>query len=83
VFDTVGIVPGVILLLTVAGITLWSAYIIGEFKKRYPECHSAADVGALWWGPIGREIVGGFYWLCKSSCSFGVRMRCRLVWASG
>ncbi len=64
-FDTLGIVPGLLLLLTIAGITAWSAYVIGLFKRRYPECHSAADVGYLWWGPIGREIVGAFYWLCK------------------
>jgi len=65
VFGTVGIVPGVILLLTVAGITTWSAHVVAEFKKRYPECHSVADVGYLWWGPWGRELIGGFYWLCE------------------
>jgi len=65
VFGTVGIVPGVILLLTVAAITGWSAYVIGKFKERYPECHSVADVGYIWFGPVGRELIGAFYWLCK------------------
>ncbi len=63
--------PGVILLLVVAFITTWSAYVIAEFKKRYPEVHSVADVGYLWGGAWGRELLGGFYWLCKQAERLG------------
>lgn len=58
-------IPGVILLLTIGAITGWSAYVIGEFKRRHPHCHSVADVGQMWWGPVGRELLGALYWLCK------------------
>jgi len=66
VFSTVGMIPGVILLLVIGAITGWSAYVIGEFKRRHPHCHSVADVGQMWWGPVGRELFGALYWLCTS-----------------
>ncbi len=65
VFSTVGMIPGIILLLTIGAITGWSAHVIGEFKRRHPHCHSVADVGQMWWGPVGRELFGALYWLCK------------------
>lgn len=65
VFSTLGMIPGVILLLVIGAITGWSAYVIGEFKRRHPHCHSVADVGQMWWGPVGREVFGALYWLCK------------------
>lgn len=33
VFDTLGMIPGVLLLCIVAGITTWSNYIVGVFKR--------------------------------------------------
>jgi amino acid permease len=58
-------IPGIILLLVIGAITGWSAHVIGEFKRRHPHCHSVADVGQMWWGPVGREVFGALYWLCK------------------
>ena len=55
--------PGVIVILVIALMSTWSAYIIGEFKRQYPACHSVADVGHMWWGPFGRELFGAVYWL--------------------
>lgn len=34
-FDTLGLVPGVIILCAIAAITTWSDYIIGVFKLRH------------------------------------------------
>ncbi|KAI9154891.1 hypothetical protein HJFPF1_07451 [Paramyrothecium foliicola] len=65
-FDALGLIPGVICLLTIAGITTWSSYIVGVFKLRHPEVYSIADVGGLLFGRIGREFLGGafcLYWI--------------------
>lgn len=65
VFDTLGLVPGIICLLTIATITGWSAHVIGNFKLRHPEVYGIDDVGFLLFGRPGRIIVGIIYCLCK------------------
>ncbi|KHN99042.1 Amino acid transporter, transmembrane [Metarhizium album ARSEF 1941] len=58
VFDAVGLVPGVILLLAVGTITTWSAHMIGVFKLRHRQVYGIDDAGGLIFGPVGREIFG-------------------------
>lgn len=57
VFDKLGMIPGVIILCTVAGITTWSNYIVGVFKVNHRHVYGVDDVGQLLFGPIGREIL--------------------------
>lgn len=65
VFDTLGLVPGIICLLFIAFLTGWSAWVIGDFKLRHPEVYSIDDVGQLLFGKPGRIIVGIIYCLCE------------------
>ncbi|KAJ5433661.1 uncharacterized protein N7458_012817 [Penicillium daleae] len=58
VLNTVGLIPGIILLLVVGGITTWSDYIVGDFKIRHRHVYSIDDVGEMLFGPIGREFFG-------------------------
>ncbi|KAJ5646999.1 hypothetical protein N7490_003371 [Penicillium lividum] len=60
-FDALGIVPGVIVLCVIAGITTWSDYIIGDFKIRHREVYGIDDVGELLFGKPGRIILGGAF----------------------
>ncbi|KAL3493287.1 transmembrane amino acid transporter protein-domain-containing protein [Aspergillus germanicus] len=60
-FDTLGIIPGVICLLTVGVVTTWSIHIIGAFKRRHPEIYSIDDAGFKMFGVAGREILGFAY----------------------
>lgn len=64
-FDALGIVPGVICLLAVGGITTWSDYMVGVFKLRYPQVYGLDDVGELMFGRIGREFFSVCFCLCK------------------
>lgn len=63
-FDALGIVPGVICLLAIGGITTWSDYIIGVFKLRHPEVYGIDDVGHLLFGKTGRIVLGAAFCLC-------------------
>lgn len=56
VFDKLGMVPGVLLLLTIAGITTWSDYIVGVFKLNHRHVYGVDDVGQLLFGRIGKEL---------------------------
>lgn len=64
-FDVLGIIPGVLTLSAVAGITTWSDYIVGVFKLRHPEIYGIDDVGTMIFGRIGREILAAGFVLCR------------------
>ncbi|CAG8003410.1 unnamed protein product [Penicillium olsonii] len=66
VFDSLGIVPGIICVIAIAAVTTWSNYVIGTFKLNHPEVYSIDDAGNLMFGRVGREILGFavcIYWI--------------------
>ncbi|KAG8624754.1 hypothetical protein KVT40_007821 [Elsinoe batatas] len=66
VFDTLGVVPGLICLIIIAIITTWSDWIVGLFKLRHEEVYSIDDAGRLMFGRVGREVFGTafvLYWV--------------------
>ncbi|BGP25414.1 amino acid transporter [Rhodotorula toruloides] len=63
VFHTLGLAPGVIILVVIAVLTTWTDYYIGIFKVKHPTVYSVSDCGALMFGRVGREIFGVGYWL--------------------
>lgn len=64
VFDTLGIIPGVICLVAVGTIITWSGYVVGTFKVNHPEVYGVDDAGRLMFGRIGREVFGAAFCLC-------------------
>ncbi|KAL4863878.1 hypothetical protein BDV12DRAFT_189344 [Aspergillus spectabilis] len=65
-FDTLGLIPGLICLLTIAVITTWSDYMVGIFKLNHREVYSIADAGGLMFGRAGRAFFGFafvLYWI--------------------
>lgn len=64
-FNALGVVPGVICLIVIAGITTWSDYIIGAFKLRHREVYGIDDVGELLMGKFGRILLGAAFVLCE------------------
>ncbi|MCJ1468030.1 hypothetical protein MMC07_006656 [Pseudocyphellaria aurata] len=58
VLAAIGIVPGIILILSLGIIATYTGYVIGQFKLRYPHVHNMADAGEVMLGPVGREIFG-------------------------
>jgi amino acid permease len=66
VFNSLGLIPGIICLLIIAAITTWSDYEIGVFKTNHPEVYAIDDVGQLIFGRAGREILATGFCLCGS-----------------
>ncbi|KAL3467058.1 transmembrane amino acid transporter protein-domain-containing protein [Aspergillus heterothallicus] len=65
-FDTLGLIPGLICMLTIAVITTWSDYIVGVFKLNHREVYSIGDAGGIMFGRIGRVLFGSafcLYWI--------------------
>ncbi|KAJ4323870.1 hypothetical protein N0V94_001654 [Neodidymelliopsis sp. IMI 364377] len=66
VFHSLGLIPGVIVILIIAVMTSWSSYIVGVFKLRHPDVYGIDDVGRKLFGRIGYEVFGvtfALYWI--------------------
>ncbi|CAF9914605.1 hypothetical protein IMSHALPRED_001958 [Imshaugia aleurites] len=59
VLASIGLVPGVILIIGLGIIATYTGYVIGQFKLAHPRVHNMADAGEVMAGRIGREIFGG------------------------
>lgn len=65
VFATLGIIPGIIALLAITGMTTWSNWMVGVFKLKHPEVYGIDDVGKMLFGRFGFELLGAAYTLCE------------------
>ena len=74
VFDTLGIVPGALILCAIAGITTWSDYMVGVFKLKHREVYGVDDAGYLMFGRIGKELFATAFLGRKNS-----QNECRLM----
>ncbi|KAL7765460.1 hypothetical protein ACKLNR_003376 [Fusarium oxysporum f. sp. zingiberi] len=57
-FHTLGLIPGLICLLVIGGVTTWSDYIIGTFKLNHREVYGIDDAGGILFGRFGQEFLG-------------------------
>lgn len=56
--STLGLIPGLILLISLGILATYTGLIIGHFKLRHPHIHSMADAGTVLFGRVGGEILG-------------------------
>jgi amino acid permease len=55
---TLGLIPGLIILIAFGLLSTYTGQIIGQFKLRHPRIHSMADAGHVLFGRIGGEVLG-------------------------
>ncbi len=65
VLDTLGMGPGLVVVISIGIITTWSNYIIGVFKKNHPSVYGIDDVGQKLFGKAGKEFFYVVFVLCK------------------
>ncbi|KZF21491.1 amino acid transporter [Xylona heveae TC161] len=58
VLATIGMVPGVILIVGLGILATYTGLLIGQFKIRYPGVHSMADAGEVLFQPLGMGRFG-------------------------
>lgn len=61
---SVGIIPGIILIVVIELIVTWSAFILGTFKLNHRETYSLADVGRILGGRWGEEFFSVAVCIC-------------------
>ena len=64
VFEVLGLIPGAICVLVVAGMITWANYIVGTFKLRHRGVYGIEDVGRIFLGKFGYEFFGWLFALC-------------------
>ncbi|PVH17125.1 uncharacterized protein CXQ87_000005 [Candidozyma duobushaemuli] len=62
-FHVLGVVPGLIVLITLCILTTWSGIVVGHFRLRHPHTYSIGDAAEIMFGPAGREVMGAAFWL--------------------
>lgn len=60
-FATLGMVPGVIVCVGLGFIAIYTSYIVGQVKLRFPHVSHYADAGQLLMGRFGYELVGAMF----------------------
>ncbi|PWY89299.1 hypothetical protein BO70DRAFT_165101 [Aspergillus heteromorphus CBS 117.55] len=53
-----GLVPSVVILVSLGALATYTGYVIGQFKWRYPQVCNMADAGEVLAGRFGRELLG-------------------------
>ncbi|KWU42320.1 putative amino acid transporter [Rhodotorula sp. JG-1b] len=69
VFHTLGLAPGIIILLVIAALTTYADWYIGMFKLKHPQVYSVSDCGEVMFGKVGGELFGIGYWLLMTLIS--------------
>ncbi|KAJ5786793.1 transmembrane amino acid transporter protein-domain-containing protein [Penicillium pulvis] len=64
IFSSLGLIPGLVLILVIAGITTWADWMVGVFKRRHPHIYGVDDVGRMLFGRIGFEVFGACFCIC-------------------
>ncbi|GAA5832495.1 hypothetical protein JCM11251_001346 [Rhodosporidiobolus azoricus] len=62
-FETLGLVPGIIILVSFAVFATWADIYQARYKIKHPTVYSLQDAGKLMFGRIGSEVFGTAYWL--------------------
>ncbi|KAF2243790.1 hypothetical protein BU26DRAFT_109166 [Trematosphaeria pertusa] len=60
-FATVGMVAGVILTVGLGLIAIYTSYVVGQVKLRYPLVGHYSDAVGLIWGKLGYELTGAMF----------------------
>lgn len=70
---TVGMVPGLILIIFLGVFAAYTSVLLVRFKLRHPEVHNMGDAGKIMFGVIGREVFA-FGTLLFAVCLAGGQM---------
>lgn len=54
---TVGLAPGLAILISMGILASYNGYVIGQIKLRFPHITSMSDAGEVLLGPFGRELL--------------------------
>ncbi|KAF2729618.1 hypothetical protein EJ04DRAFT_568499 [Polyplosphaeria fusca] len=60
-FATLGMVAGVIMCIGLGLVAIYTSYVVGQVKMRYPHVAHYSDAVQLIWGRFGSELTGAMF----------------------
>ena len=60
-FATLGMIPGVLMTVGLGFVAIYTSYIVGQVKLKYPHVMHYADAVELIWGKFGYELTGAMF----------------------
>lgn len=60
-FATLGMVAGVILTVGLGFVAIYTSYVVGQVKLKFPQVSHYADAGRLLFGRFGYELIGAMF----------------------
>ncbi|KAI1825392.1 transmembrane amino acid transporter protein-domain-containing protein [Xylaria intraflava] len=60
-FATLGMVAGTILSVGLGLVAIYTSYVVGQVKLKYPQVQHYADAGKLMMGKFGYELIGAMF----------------------
>ncbi|OTA96325.1 hypothetical protein M434DRAFT_67802 [Hypoxylon sp. CO27-5] len=60
-FATLGMIAGTILCVGLGLLAIYTSYVVGQVKLKYPEVQHYADAGRLIMGRFGYELIGAMF----------------------
>lgn len=60
-FASLGMIPGVICCVGLGLIAIYTSYIVGQVKLKYPHVQHYADAVGIIWGRFGYELTGAMF----------------------
>ncbi|KAI0472350.1 transmembrane amino acid transporter protein-domain-containing protein [Xylaria cf. heliscus] len=60
-FATLGMIAGTILCVGLGLLAIYTSYVVGQVKLKYPEVQHYADAGRLMMGKFGYELIGAMF----------------------
>lgn len=55
-FASLGMVPGIICCVGIGLVSIYTSFIVGQVKLKFPNIANYADAGRLMWGRVGYEV---------------------------
>jgi amino acid permease len=59
--NSLGLIPGILVLVLVSAMTTWSGYMVGSFKLRHRSVYGIDDAGFLMFGRVGKEVLAASF----------------------
>ena len=82
VFHTLGMIAGVILTVGIGLIAMYTSYVVGQVKLKFPSITHYADAGRLMFGRWGYEVIGVMFALQLTLITASHVLTGKIMWGA-
>lgn len=80
VFATVGLIAGILISVGLGLIAIYTSYLVGQVKLKFPDVDHYSDAVGLCWGRFGKELTGVMFVLLLTLLVGGHTLTGTIAW---